>query len=382
MKRFVVVAVLVFALSGAATADEPADVSSNDVDLHGDPLPMGVVTRMDPERQHQGYVIALATSPDGKRTVTGSTAGEVFEWETDTGKFLRQLPGTENCVRCLEFTPDGTKLVIAGEARKENRGFCGEVLVWDLTTGEKLWGRELDARVKAAAISSDGSTLALAEGVGKWRLQNEKINQVEVLKLESGEVLKTYTDVINQAVAAAFADADQVVRVIDHRGVFYELPLATTEEPTIRDRTSGGSFVPYGTSPHGDFALACKTLTPSINPELVELRVLRRKGTVMLIDTATGDEKWAADIGFDRVRTGAFAPDGKLVATEQISPQAAGGDVTLAIRSGETGKLLWAFPVEDYRLYALRFTPDSKRLVGGTNRGHTMVWDLSMIPVQ
>ncbi|WP_425396164.1 WD40 repeat domain-containing protein [Aeoliella sp.] len=335
---------------------------------------------------HHEYVIGLATSPDGKTTVTGGSAGEVFEWETDTGKFLRQLPGTEGWVRCLEYTPDGTKLVIAGEARNEERHFCGEVIVCDVATGQKIWGREIrevDARVMAVAISSDGATLALAEGLGASHFGEEAVNQVEVIKLDSGEVLKTYTDVKGQAIAAAFANSDKVVRVIDREGGFYEFPFTTDEQPTtgkLSEPNSGASFVACAASMQGDYVLASKTIYPRVNGELGALRQLQRKGSLVLIDTATGEEKWNENIGFDLSWKAAFSPDGKLVAVEQISPREAGGEVTLAIRSTETGELLWAFPAEDFRVYGLRFTPDGKRLLGGTHRGDTMVWDLSFVP--
>jgi WD40 repeat protein/predicted Ser/Thr protein kinase len=67
----------------------------------------------------------LALSPDGRRLAMAGKVSGILICDSASGAFVKTL-ATENPVWCLNFSPDGNKLVSAG--------WCGQALVWDWTT--------------------------------------------------------------------------------------------------------------------------------------------------------------------------------------------------------------------------------------------------------
>ena len=61
---------------------------------------------------HTEAVTALTVSNDGTLLASGTSTGEVVVWRMDSGKALRQFNfGNNSLVNCLEFTPDGSRLL-------------------------------------------------------------------------------------------------------------------------------------------------------------------------------------------------------------------------------------------------------------------------------
>jgi WD40 repeat protein len=78
---------------------------------------------------------AAAFSPDG-RTLAAAAYGEngIDLWEVATGQVRRRLPGHQDQVLCLDFSPDGRFLVSGSDD--------GTALVWDLVTPAPLPGQD------------------------------------------------------------------------------------------------------------------------------------------------------------------------------------------------------------------------------------------------
>jgi WD40 repeat protein len=147
---------------------------------------------------HDGWVRALAVSPDGKLLASCGNDNLVKLWSTTEGKLVRELPGHASHVYNVAFHPDGQFLASAD--------LKGTVKVWDVAKG--AWQRDLDAKIlhkydetfradhggaRGMAFNADGSVLAIAgitdvsnafAGVGKplivqfdWQTGKQKLLQ-------------------------------------------------------------------------------------------------------------------------------------------------------------------------------------------------------------
>jgi WD40 repeat protein len=86
-------------------------------------------------------------------------------WDLTTGKELATLAEHRGEVGCLAYSPDG-KTLVAASTRYYGRNFRwqGDVKLWDMTTRkERALPEGTFGRVVDAALSPDGSTLALLE---------------------------------------------------------------------------------------------------------------------------------------------------------------------------------------------------------------------------
>lgn len=125
--------------------------------------------------RHQVWRATL--SPDGKvLAVTYQPAGRGFFaeravklWDTATGKELHHLPGHQNYVEVMAFSPDGKYLLTGCEAlsafaQEQLKRPVDQVFVWDVGTGTRV--ASLPIGGTAGAFAPDGKTVAVATADG------------------------------------------------------------------------------------------------------------------------------------------------------------------------------------------------------------------------
>lgn len=114
--------------------------------------------------QHDGRVLALAYSRDGRRLIAGCDNGSASVWEARSHTLVAGPLAHENEVAACAFSPDGGTIAIAAGAA---------VSLYDAASAKaKIAPLAHDGTVTAVAFSSDGRRLLSASLDGAARLWN------------------------------------------------------------------------------------------------------------------------------------------------------------------------------------------------------------------
>jgi WD40 repeat protein len=228
------------------------------VDRFGDPLPEHARARLGTVRFHAGDLVnQVIYTPDGKSLVSLDWIHTIRVWEAATGRLLREIgePGMD--FRGIAISPDGKELA--------SLEYPGQLRLWELSTGRerRRWHQAVNEFYASAAFSPDGRALAA---------------------------------IVHRIDRAARKD-EAFVNVWD---------LGAPTERRRRIQGEWHSLVDLKLTPDGRIlAMASVDTDPNKGP---------RKGSIRLIDQATGrEQKQFAVEGFE-VRALAFSSDGKILA--------------------------------------------------------------------
>ncbi|MCH2401348.1 MAG: hypothetical protein MK364_19695 [Pirellulales bacterium] len=177
-------------------------------------------------------VSALATSP---WSPLAAVAGQkqIFLYDTKELQLVGVLPFPEGIPQVLKFSRNG-QLLLAGGGRG---GATGKVVVWDITTGERVIevGDELDA-VLAADISSDQTLIALG---GPQRV-------VRIYSTESGRLLHELRKHTNRIYSLEFSPDSVLLASGDRNGgLFVWVAWTGREYLTLKGHGSGVTDVSW-----------------------------------------------------------------------------------------------------------------------------------------
>jgi WD40 repeat protein len=96
---------------------------------------------------HNGWVLSVAFSPDGRTLASGSQDNTVRLWDVRTGRVRRVLTGHHADVNAVIFSPDGKRVVSGGED--------GTARLWDARSGQLLATLLILPPTKSGEVSSD-----------------------------------------------------------------------------------------------------------------------------------------------------------------------------------------------------------------------------------
>lgn len=341
---------------------------------------------------HDTGVAYVAFSPDGKRMITGASFDSVLIWDAATGKRIKKLPETYMIGHGAALSPDG-KLILAGTSDQA-------VKIYDAETGKEL--RKLIAARKlslqAAAFAADGKTVVVAaQAITKTNV----VGEVKLWNAETGKEIRTYTTARPKNALGVVPWAESVCLSPD--GKTLALQWIGDSATQLVDVATGKNLRtlghPEAANPFGQMGGSAMAFSPdgrylalaNSMPKMANLGPAGAVGGfgigggggfggippagrnaddnkgVFLYDTVSGKE--VARLGKDNVRALAFAPDGRSLATTDVSEseirvwEVASRKERCVFRGSSEGNL------------SLAFTPDGRTLAVGGQDTSVVLWD-------
>ncbi|MCX5637545.1 MAG: protein kinase [Planctomycetota bacterium] len=293
---------------------------------------------------HQGWVLSVALSPDGKRIISGSEDGMIKVWDAATGIQMMTLCGHESFVNCVAVSLDGKRIVSGSKD--------GTIKVWDAETGSKVMtlrghGRgELGGSVCCVAYSSDGKRI----------ISGGDDQTLKVWDVEKGSELITLRIQESNVRSVAFSHDGKRIVSVGNLGVGHlKVWNAETgqEQISLDPNTKDLHFLNVAFSSDGKHIAS----------------VHSSKGTVKIWDAETGSEVLTLHGHRSFIQSVAFSPDGRYILAGCVNG-------TLKIWEVADGREIIVLRGHMDSVESVAFSPDGKRIVSGSRDRTVKVWDL------
>jgi WD40 repeat protein len=354
-------------------------------DLHGDPLPAGVVMRLGTLRQRAVGAV-LAISPDGRSLIGVRSGKSILIWDAATGELRqkRELPG--EAWSSVQLSPDGRWLLRTTGGGEEH------LEIWDVQTGAKA--RDLKIKgsryIMPVAFSADGKRVAAVghRRVGDNKPSNPDNHLVRAWDLATGKEIFAI-DVQNNVSTSLLAFTPDGKRLLAtfssiEEGMYcWEIATGRRLWQNKEFGHTGIVFTPDG-----------KILSSQQRPRVVDMETgqktdipglpafewdthlhLTPDGRTLLLANHQGVRVWDLKAGKElRMLSGAgeqvvVMPDGRSIITNSGVLQR--WDLA-------TGKPLWTDTSglgHIGEVTVVAFSADGKRLVSASNDGSVRLWD-------
>jgi eukaryotic-like serine/threonine-protein kinase len=275
----------------------------------------------------------MTFSPDGKLIVSGCSQ-TIRAWDSTTGAVMWTLPGHSSSVGCVNYSPDGSRLVSGSKD--------GIIKIWDAVTGAET--RMLTGhtnQISELVFSPDGKCIAS----GSWD------RTVKIWDAASGDELNTLRGQNFEVTAVVYRpDGKRIFSSCWYTGEVKEWDPGIDRD-VLRFHGVGDFTAQVAFSPDGQ-------------------RIAGSRGPF----TSKGITLWDAVSGTEIMTLGgrwaplAFSPDGKRIA-------ASGRVKRIYVWNAATGALERILTGHDDWVSSVAFSPDSTRIVSGSRDRTVKIWD-------
>jgi WD40 repeat protein len=314
-----------------------------------------------------GAADRAAWSPDGAHLAVGSSAGIWLYNSADFTASPHLLETPSGSLIDLVYSPDGTRLAAT---------FAPDTLaIWDGVTGARLPGVD-DSSIYAPthlAFSPDSQTLAIyaSKRVKMWDLQTGTWTG----EFESGSAAGIAVNPATGEIAAISnqvtlwnpaTGASRTIRDVSGTAITYSpdgaLLAVSREDGTLQVVDSQTGTERFSVPAH-----AGPINQVTFSPDGTNLVTASEDGSLRLWDSATGELRHALEDSWGAVRSAAFSPDGRRLASVS--------EGVVRLWTPNTGDITHTFDgFSPYGLLSVAFSPDGTLIAGGDTGGTITLW--------
>ncbi len=286
---------------------------------------------------------------------------------TEAESAWRTLKHGEASITSVRFTPDGKSLVSAS--------FNGTVVLWNPETGKQVWKRDFDAggteanytisHVLAMEVSPDGNTIAASythSYVVNNRLKKGDENRITILDAKDGRELRMLAGSTARALRLAFSADGRLLASGGPDGVTRLWDVETSQQVRTIESPRGISALSF--APDGKL-LAVGQASPN-SVRLVSAPDL------FLFNVDSGELVRKLEVESSYVIDAAFSHDGRLFAVAGLMP----AEVTLL--DPKTWQPVKSFKEQQINTHKITLSPAGRLLASGESwngNGRIFVWD-------
>jgi WD40 repeat protein len=295
---------------------------------------------------HNGWVTAVAFSPDGRRLVSGSWDRTLKFWEVSTGELLDAVAKNDmKEVQALAFSRDGHWLATENSSDTTS--------LRNPSTGQEI--RTLSSDKPLGPLGSNWVYSIAFSPDGRWLASALDDKTVRLWDVNTGRKVRDLTGLRRAVVYIAFSPNGRL--------------LATGDDPKnvrIWDPASGEEIYKLTGHKKPIYAVA-------FSPDSRWLASASADKTVKIWDLAVGHELHTLAGHGNLVTSLAFSPDGRWLVSGSW-------DKTVKIWDVESGRELQTLSGHDHPVYSVAFDSRGQWLASGGEDGTIKLWRLrSMI---
>lgn len=317
-------------------------------------------------KAHDGDVLSVAFSPDGKSVVSAGADRLVKLWTLGETNRPRTLQAFDGEIFDLAFRPNGEEIAGAGfdPCRPDKPG---EAIVWSATDGtQRLRVANISGVMHAVTWSPDGRRLVTAGGA--WQGSLSRPGEVKIWDAETGVELlplpgrpgraqkfEQYAVTKEYVVKVPVTKMVYETQMRDGKSVIVCKPVTEyVEKKSTRTETLGG---------HVQWEEPGAVLSVAFSGDGQAIAAACEDGSALVWDAETDQPHDSTRWLNGRLVCAASSPDGHLIATAGDGGNYCDCQGLIRIYDAVTGRLFREILPDSGSVTEIAFTPDSRRVV-------------------
>ncbi len=286
-------------------------------------------------------------SPDGRRLATPCGDGNVYLWDTGTGKLLQTLRGDGVRANVAAFSHDGSRLAVGDDA--------GRISLWDLQAGKRLI--QFRAHIRLNTHIPDQTGL---------------VNDIR-FTLDDRQLLTAGDDFTAKIwdLAAGSGTAPRLHIALQGHTYAVECFLLAPDGATLLTGSDDGTAKLWERRTGrllATFKSSAEIWSAAFSPDgrQIALATLYKTaevwdiGTHRKLHTLSGHLDWVTDV--------AYSPDGKRIITSSR-------DKTVKLWDAQTGRELLTLRGHTKQVISVAFSPNGRQIATSGSDGIARLWN-------